>query len=342
MSAINKPYIFITPKIPKPGLELLQKHFIVKVYEGKGTAPRNIFLSELAGGKESHLPDAVLCHVTDIVDAQAFETAAKARIFASYGVGINHIDLIAATARGIVITNTPGVLTEVTAELTWAILLAAARRVIEGYHFVKNGFLPAQTTTTLLGTNVCGKTLGIIGMGRIGSAVARMSRGFSMKILYYDKLRREDIERELGARCVSLEELMQQSDFIAVHVAMNPGTRHMIREKEIKLMKPTAFLINVSRGEVIDEKALVSALRNKQIAGAAIDVYEHEPELSPGLTELPNVVLSPHAGSATVETRTKMAVMAAESIVAFLKGKTPSNIVNPEVLVKIKQERIIP
>ena len=251
------------------------------------------------------------------------------KVIANYGVGFEHIDLDAATRRGIPVTNTPGVLTETTADLAFALILATARRVVAGDQRVRQGKFQYWAPLLFLGQEVNGKTLGIIGMGRIGKAVARRAAGFGMKLLYHSRTRLSPLEeQELGASLQPLETLLREADFVTLHVPLTPHTRHLIGSRELELMKDSAFLINTARGPVVDEAALVAALRQGQIRGAGLDVYEKEPELSPGLADLENVVLLPHLGSATVETRTRMAVMAAENLLAGLRGDPPPNCLN--------------
>lgn len=246
-------------------------------------------------------------------------------------VGYDNIDLPAATERGIPVSNTPGVLTDATADLAWALLFAVARRIVEADKFTRAGKFTAWGPMMFLGGDITGKTLGIVGAGRICTAVALRSRGFGMKVLYHDLVENARLKRELAARRVALEELLGESDFISLHVNMTSETRHLIGERELSLMKPTAYIINTSRGAVIDEEALVKALQSGRIAGAGLDVYEDEPRMKPGLLELDNVVLLPHIGSASIGTRTKMAVMAAENLLAMLKNERAPNCVNPEV-----------
>jgi len=236
-----------------------------------------------------------------------------------------------ATRRGILVTNTPGVLTGATADLTWALLLACARRIPRSDRFVREGKFVGWSPTLLLGREVHGRTIGIIGLGDIGTAVARRAKGFGMKILYHNRKRDLKTEEELGATYVSIEGLLRNSDYVSLHVPLTTDTRHMIGEREIALMKPTAILLNVSRGEVVDEAALTKSLREGRIDSAGLDVYEKEPALSPRLAELENVVLAPHTGSATYEARDRMAVMAAEDLVAGLMGNRPRHLVNPTV-----------
>ncbi|MBM3302591.1 MAG: D-glycerate dehydrogenase, partial [Deltaproteobacteria bacterium] len=244
-------------------------------------------------------------------------------------VGYDNIDLAAATARGIWVSNTPDVLTPATADITFALILAVARRVVEGDSMVRGGRFGPWTPRGFLGSEVSGKTVGIIGLGRIGKAVARRARGFNMDILYHNRRRiPESEEQDLGVTYHDLDTLLSRSDFVSLHVSLHEQSRHLIGPRELSLMKPTAYLINVSRGAVVDEEALVQALQAGTIAGAGLDVYENEPELTPGLTALNNVVLLPHIGSATIETRTKMAMLAVENLLSGLRGDLPPNCLN--------------
>jgi len=247
-------------------------------------------------------------------------------------VGYNNIDVEAATRLGVMVTNTPGVLTDTTADLTWALLMACARRIPEADAYTKAGRFKGWSPTLLLGGDVWGKTLGIVGAGRIGTEVALRGKGFRMKVLYTSPRRNERLEREMEARRVSLEELLRTSDFVSLHVPLNDDTRYMIRDEQLRMMKPDAYLVNTSRGPVVEERALVKALQEGAIGGAGLDVFEDEPDLAPGLSECGNVVLAPHLGSASRETRSKMAKMAAENCVAGMNGDRPTNLVNPEAL----------
>jgi glyoxylate reductase len=271
----------------------------------------------------------LLCTISDTIDASVLEPARKLKIIANYGVGYNNIDVETATRRGILVTNTPGVLTNATAEITMALILATGRRIIEGDRMVREGKFRFWAPFHFLGHEISGKTLGIIGLGRIGRAVARRAAGFGMKLLYHNR-RRLAPEREaaLKAEYTDLESLLSESDFVSLHVPFTDETRHLIAARELSFMKPSAFLINTARGAVINEKALLAALKDGAISGAGLDVYENEPELTPGLREQDNVVLLPHIGSATVETRYKMAAMAAENLTAGLAGRIPPNCVN--------------
>jgi len=261
------------------------------------------------------------------------DRAKKLKIVSNYAVGYDNIDLEEATKRGIMVTNTPGVLTETTADLTFALLMATARRIVEGDKFVRAGKWKTWGPMLLLGQDIYGATLGLIGLGRIGYAVAKRAKGFDMKVMYYDQVRNEKAEQELGLEFVTLEKLLKESDFVSIHVPLTPQTRHLINEKTLSLMKKNAILINTARGPIVDEKALYEALVNNRIAGAGLDVMDPEPpSMDNPLLRLDNVVLLPHIGSASVATRTKMAIMAAENLVAGLKGEIPPNLVNKDVL----------
>ncbi|MBI2450728.1 MAG: D-glycerate dehydrogenase [Parcubacteria group bacterium] len=328
------PKIFVTRKIPDSGIIMLQnKGWQVDVNPKDKVLSKNELIKALKGKNY----DAVLCLLTDKIDDQIFEaTGSQVKIFANYAVGFDNIDLEAAKKRGIMITNTPGVLTDTVAEHTFALMLSIAHRIAESDKFTKTGKYKGWAPMLLLGTDVSRKTLGIIGLGRIGSRVAYHAvKGFEMKVLYTDKERNLEFEKdfsaqsgkEYDAKFVDLATLLQESDFISIHVPLLPATHHLIGEKELKIMKPGAYLINTSRGPIIDEKALVKALKEKWIKGAALDVYEFEPKLSAGLNNLDNIILTPHTASATEETRSKMAELAAINIIEFLEGRTPPNLV---------------
>lgn len=274
--------------------------------------------------------EALFCSILDHIDAELLDGCPGLKVVANFGVGFNHIDVAAATARKIPVTNTPGVLTDATADIAFALLLNAARRIGEGERLVRarkwTGWQPLQ----LLGADLAGATLGIVGYGRIGRAVARRARGFDMRVIYWNRTRLPASE-EAGAVYAELEDVLRQSDFVSMHVAYNSGTHHLLAEKQFALMKPTACVINTSRGAVIDETALVRALQAKRIAGAGLDVFEREPQLEPGLCELENVVLAPHLGSATVGTRTRMGMIVVDNLLAACAGRRPPNCVNPQV-----------
>lgn len=294
------------------------------------SAPERISREELlrrVAGKE-----ALVCLLTERVDDELLAAAPDLRIAANVAVGFDNIDVPACTRRGVAATNTPGVLDETTADFAWTLLMAVARRIGEGEQLARSGLWKGWDLDQLCGTDVWGKTLGLLGFGRIGRAVARRAQGFQMKVIYHDAIRApETVERELRAEYREFRAVLSQSDFLSVHVPLLPETRGLLGAAQFALMKPAAFLINTSRGPVIDESALVRALETGRIAGAALDVYEKEPEIHPGLLRA-NTVLAPHLASASLETRTKMACMAAENVLAVLSGKRPPHLLNPEVM----------
>lgn len=320
--------VYVTRVIPQPGLDILNENLSeVKINTKDHLLSREEILKNVQG------IDGLLPMLTETIDAEVMDAAGKQlRIIANHAVGFDNIDVEAATHRGIMVTNTPGVLTDATADFAWALLFATARRVVEADKFTRSGKYEGWGPMMFLGGDITGRTLGIIGAGRIGSAVAEKSRGFNMNILYCDEFRNEKLERDFGARKVEFDELLAQADFISVHVPLLESTQHLFNDDAFKKMKKTTYFINTSRGPVVDEAALVRALKNGEIAGAGIDVYEEEPKIHPELIALDNVVLTPHIASATIESRTKMATMAAQNLVDGLKGKRPQNLVNPEVL----------
>jgi glyoxylate reductase len=323
-----KPKVFVTRQIPEAGLDLLKEKCELEI----NREDRVLTKGELIKGVKQS--DYLLSLLTDTIDAEIFDANPNLKIVANYAVGYNNIDVEEATKRGIIVTNTPGVLTDTTADFAWALLMAIARRVTEADKYTRAGKFKGWGPMLLLGSDVYGKTLGIVGFGRIGRAIAKRAKGFDMKVLYYDPFRAdEETENLLNVKSVSLEELLKESDYVSIHALLIPETRHLIGAEQLAMMKNTAYLINAARGPIVDEKALAKALKNKQIAGAALD-YEEEPALAPGLAGLDNVVLAPHIASASIETRSKMAVIAAENIIACLEGKKPPTIVNPEVLEK--------
>jgi glyoxylate reductase len=277
--------------------------------------------------------DGLLSLLTDRIDAELLDRAPRLRVVANVAVGFDNIDIPAATARGVVVTHTPGVLTETVADFAMALILGVARRLVEADKYTRADRWRSWEPMLFLGQDVHQATLGLVGLGRIGSAVARRARGFNMRILYHDVVRREDLEAELGIEFRPFEEVLRTSDFISVHVPLLPETRHLIGREQLRLMKPTAVLVNTSRGPVVDTMALAEALRDGQIWGAGLDVFEVEP-VPPDhpLLGLDNVIVVPHIASASVVTRTRMAVMAAENLLAVLEGRRPENPVNPEVL----------
>lgn len=319
--------IFITRKIPEAGIKTLQEKGYQVVLNPED---RVLAKEELINALRGKNYDAVLCLLTDKIDDEVFSAAgSQCKIFANYAVGFDNIDLEAAKKREIMITNTPDVLTETVAEHTFALMLAIAHRIAEADRFTRTGKFKGWQPMLLLGTDLSRKVLGIIGLGRIGSRVVKHAvRGFDCKVIYHDIKRNEEFEKEFGAEYKEkIEDLLQEADFVSLHVPLLASTKHLINKERLQKMKRAAYLVNTSRGGVIDEEALVWALRNKIIKGAAIDVFENEPELAPGLADLENIVLTPHIASATEETRNKMSVLAAENIIAALENKIPPNLV---------------
>lgn len=322
-----KPKVLITRNLPTSAIDRLRKYIIVEINQKDEVMSRKELVEKIKD------KDGLLCLLTDRIDTEVMDAGERLKIIANYAVGYNNIDLKAATERKIAVTNTPGVLTETTADLVFALLLAVARRVVEADGFLRRGEFKGWSPMLFLGTDVYKKTLGIIGLGRIGKAVAKRARGFAMRIIYYEPQRLSpETERAYSAEYRPLNELLKEADFITIHTPLTDSTHHLIGEEQFSLMKKSAYLINTSRGPVVDEKALVRALHNKLIAGCGLDVYEQEPAVEEELLQLPNVVLLPHIGSASVETRTRMAEMAVENLVAFfVNHKKPPQILNPEV-----------
>lgn len=314
--------VLVTRRIPKMGLEHLASGADVDVYGGSGPIPREELLQRVQG------KDGLLCMLSDRIDAEVMDAGSRLKVISTYAVGYNNIDVAEASRRGIAVANTPGVLREATADLAFALLMAAARRIPESDRFVRAGKFHGWEPEMMLGREVHGRTLGIVGLGDIGAAVARRAGGFDMEVLYHNRTP-SSRAAEVSATFLPLDELLRRSDFVSLHVPSTRETRHLIGERELGLMKRTAILINASRGEVVDEAALVRALKGGTIAGAGLDVYEREPDLSPGLAELDNVVLTPHTGSGTHEARERMAVMAAQSLLDVLDGRRPKYLVNP-------------
>jgi len=316
--------VYVSRPIPEPGLEVLRK--AACDFEVKPTdelVSKEELLEKVKGR------DALLCLLTEKIDKDIIKAGDKLKIIANYAVGYDNIDVETATKSGIWVSNTPGVLTDTTADMAWALMFSVARRIVEADKYVRAGKFKGWSATMLLGGDVYGKTLGIVGAGRIGVSVAKRAVGFNMRIIYADVRPNLEMESDkIGAKKVDMDTLLKESDFVSIHVPLMPETRHLIGRRSLAMMKPTAYLINTSRGPVVDEEALAEALRNKVIGGAGLDVYEKEPEIHPGLMELDNAVLAPHIASGSVETRGKMAMMAAENVVAALNGKTPPNAVN--------------
>jgi len=319
--------VYVTRVIPQPGIDLLREHVDVEVNESD--EPLSAEKLRLRAG--SH--DALVTVLTDKIDSAVLQSGeGSLKIVANVAVGYDNIDVPAATAAGIMVSNTPGVLTETTADFAWALLMSVARRIPEAQSFLRTGKFQGWGIMMMLGEDIHGKTLGIAGFGRIGQAVAQRATGFGMKILYYDPVvQAEDAARRLGARSVDLNTLLRESDFISVHTPLTPETRHMIGKEQFDLMKDSAYLINTSRGPVIDETALASALKANRIRGAALDVFENEPQVHPELLHFDNAVVTPHIASASVATRSRMATMAAENVIAALDGQRPPTLINEEL-----------
>lgn len=319
--------VYVTREVPEPGLSILRAACeAVEVNPDDAVLPREALLAAVAGR------DGILCTGQDRIDAELLDAAgASLRAVANYAVGCDNIEECELTGRGIPFSNTPDVLTDATADIAWALLMAAARRIVEADRFVREGRWTGWGPFQLLGAPVAGKTLGVVGAGRIGSAVARRGTGFGMTVLYTSRGTKPDLERGCGARRVELDELLREADFVSINLALTDETRHAIGPRELALMKPTAVLVNTGRGPLVDEAALVEALRERRIAAAGLDVFEEEPKVHPGLLELDNVVLAPHIGSATTEARSRMAEVAATCLVSMLRGECPPQCVNPAV-----------
>jgi glyoxylate reductase len=312
------PKILISGDLLDGPLALARSRAEVDQHSGADPLPKPDLIARL------HDKDGLVCLITDIVDEQVVSQAPRLKVIANVAVGYDNIDVAAARRRGIVVTNTPDVLTETTADFTWALMLAAARRAVEADRFVRSGQWRKWEFLRLLGTDVHGKTLGIVGFGRIGRGVGRRALGFGMRVLYHDAVRADPpVEQELRATFTDLAMLLRDSDFVTLHCALTPETHHLIDAGALGRMKPSAILINAARGPIVDEAALVEALRGRRIAGAGLDVFEHEPTVHPGLLQLDNVVLAPHIASATEATRIKMATLAVENCLAVLEGKPP-------------------
>lgn len=323
----SKLKVFITGRIPPIARELLAEEFEVDMSDTTVPLPKTEIMSRMAGC------DALLPILSDPIDKEVIASNPSLRIIANYGAGFNNIDVAEATARGIPVTNTPAVSTNATADFTMGLLIAIARRLVEGDRTTREGRFTGWAPLYHLGVEVTGKTLGIIGLGSIGRAVAKRAQGFDMKVLYFSRTRlAEEEERRLGVSYVAFEELLRSADFVTLHAGYQPALRHMIGAEQLRMMKPGAYLINAARGPLVHEEALLAALQNRTIAGAALDVYEFEPQVTEGLKALDNVILAAHLGNATIETREAMARLAAENIRSVLKGGLPLTCVNPAVL----------
>jgi glyoxylate reductase len=324
---MSKARIYITRPLPEAAMRILEGAVEHRMWDRESEpVPRETLLREIVD------VDGVICLLTEKMDAEVIDRAHRCRVIAQVAVGYDNIDMGAATRRGIFVTNTPGVLTETTGDMAWAILMATARRVVEGDKFTRSGRWKTWELMGFTGQDVHGATLGIVGLGRIGTAIARRSRGFGMPLLYHGRHRvPEELEAELGARYVTLDDLLRESDFVVISTALTPETRHLIGERQLALMKPTAILVNIARGPIVDQRALYRALVDRKIWAAGLDVFEAEPvPKDEPLLKLDNVVIPPHLGSASIATRIKMASMAAENCVAGVRGLIPPNAVNPE------------
>lgn len=322
-----KPKVLLTRTLPRSGIDVLTKHIALEINPVDGVMP-------CAEIKKSIVDkDGLICLLTDKISDEMISGAPHLKIIANYAVGFNNIDVAEATERGIAVTNTPDVLTETTADLTFGLLIAVARRIVEADHFLREGRFVGWAPELMLGADVHGKVLGLVGFGRIGKAVAIRARGFGMRILYHDARRLpSSVEKENDVQYRLFTDLLSEADFVSIHAPLNEQTHHLFSSDEFNLMKNTSYLINAARGPIIDEQALVKAIEGGQIAGAALDVYESEPRVEPALLNMPNVVIVPHIGSASTEARTKMALMVADNIIAVLVKKMRApNIVNPQI-----------
>lgn len=324
-----KPKIFVTRHLPGPALKQLAREFDVAV----NTEDRPLTKQEIL--LETKKADALLSLLTDTIDAEVIEANPHLQVISNYAVGYNNVDVEAATKAGIPVCFTPGVLTDTTADLAFALILGVARRLAESDHFLREGKFEGWGPELLLGADVHHKRLGIIGFGRIGQAVAKRGLGFDMEVVYTSRRPIADSAKCAGVEPVDFETLLRTSDFISLHLPITRETHHLIGEHEFDLMKESAFIINTARGPIIDERALVKALKTGKIAGAGLDVYEREPEVERELLSLKNTLLLPHIGSATLETRSRMGILAAENAIAIFAGRQPHAIVNPEVLKRL-------
>jgi glyoxylate reductase len=320
--------IYVTRQLPERGLKIIRKYFDTEVWPEYAPPPKNTIIE-----KAKNL-DALATLLSDKIDTEVFDAAPKLKIVSQLAVGFDNIDVPEATKRGIYVTNTPEVLTDTTADFAWALLMAVARRVVEADKYVRTGqWKVAWHPDMMAGRDVHGATIGIVGAGRIGYAMAKRAKGFDMKILFYDVIPRPEMEKDFGAKRADLDALLREADFVTIHVPLMKETHHLMTEQKLKLMKKTAYLINNSRGPVVDEKALYKALEEGWIAGAGLDVFEQEPTpIDNPLLKLDNVVVAPHVSSASIETRSKMAEMVADNLVYFFEGKKPPNLVNPDVM----------
>jgi len=318
--------VFVTRPVFDEAIDRLRRVFEVELNTEERILPKQELIAHLRD------KDGALTLLTDAIDLEVLESTPRLKAVANFAVGFNNVAVDSATKLGVVVTNTPGVLTETTADFAWTLLMAAARRVVEADKFARAGKFKAWGPKMFLGYDIYGKTLGLVGLGRIGQAVARRAAGFNMRVVFHDpESIPERMIKELGVTRLPFDELLRVSDFISLHVPLFPETRHLLNDHTFALMKPTCIVINTSRGPVVDEKALVRAVREGKIAGAGLDVFEREPEIEPELFAMENIILAPHIASASHETRLRMCMMAADNLIAALKGKRPPNLVNPEV-----------
>jgi glyoxylate reductase len=310
--------LLVSNALPGEALRLIPSDVSVDYNDSLDALPKPELIARLRG------KDGLICHIISSIDDEVLAAAPTVKVVANVAVGYNNIDVAAAHRRGVVVTNTPDVLTETTADFAWALLMATARRVVEADHFARSGQWHRWQWDLLLGADVHGKTLGLVGFGRIGRAVARRALGFNMRVLYQDAVGADvAVERELSVSRKELEAVLREADFVSLHTPFLPETRHLMNERTLRLMKKSAILVNASRGPVVDEAALVRALQEGWIAGAGLDVFEEEPKIHPGLIPLTNVVLAPHIASASSDTRVAMATLAVRNCLAVLEGKPP-------------------
>ena len=322
-----QPKVYITRRIPESGIKLLQESCDVEIWDSDDVVPRDVFLKAISD------KDAVLCLLTDKVDAETMDVAKSVKIFANMAVGFDNIDVDECTKRGVMASNTPGVLTDTTADFAFTLLMAAARRIREGHEFVQAGKWETWGPLLLMGQDIHHATLGLIGLGRIGTEMARRGQGFSMRVLYNDVVRREELEQELGLEYADFDTVLQESDFVSMHVPYMPATHHLISTEQLAMMKRTAVLINTARGPIVDPQALYIALKSGEIWAAGLDVTDPEPiPMDDPLLTLDNCLIAPHIASASFNTRSDMSELAANNILAALSGERPPTILNPDVL----------
>ena len=321
-----RPAVYVTRLLPGGAIDFLKHHANLRVWREEGPPPRKVLLEQATAS------DGILCLLTDRIDARLIQGSPRLTVISNMATGFDNVDIAAATAQDVLVTRTPGVLSETTAEFTIALLFAAARRVAEGDRFVREGQWKTWGPNVLVGCDLAGSTLGIIGLGGIGEAVARRARGLDMRVIYYSRTRKKDIERDLGLRYVTLSNLLERSDFVSLHAPLTDETRHLIGRPELDAMKPHAVLINTARGPLVDQTALYRAIKNGRIAAAALDVTDPEPISSDDpLLSLENLLVTPHIASASKTTRSKMAMLAAENLVHALAGRLPKHAVNREI-----------